>query len=57
MRAGLPLPRRIVGVALPLAEINDTSMDDEMLDIGSYPEGIYYQWARLADFLDPAENR
>ena len=56
MRAGLQLPRKLIEVALPLAEINDASAYDEMLDIGSYPEGIYYRWARLADFLNPAEK-
>jgi len=48
--------RKLIEVSLPLAEINDTFAYDEMLDIGSYPEGIYYRWARLADFLDPAEK-
>ncbi|GAB6187536.1 DUF1156 domain-containing protein [Thermopirellula anaerolimosa] len=40
-------PRKLIEVALPLAEINDASAYDKMPGIGAHPKGIHQWWARL----------
>ncbi len=39
--------RKLIEVALPLAEINDASAYDKMPGIGPHPKGIHHWWARL----------
>jgi len=39
--------RKLIEVALPLAEINDASAYDKMPGIGPHPKGIHQWWARL----------
>lgn len=39
--------RKLIEVALPLPEINDTSAYDKMPGIGPHPKGIHHWWARL----------
>lgn len=39
--------KKLVEVALPLAEINDASAYDKMPGIGPHPKGIHHWWARL----------
>jgi putative DNA methylase len=40
-------PKKLIEVALPLAEINDASAYDKMPGIGPHPKGIHHWWARL----------
>jgi putative DNA methylase len=40
-------PKKLIEVALPLAEINDASAYDKMPGIGAHPKGIHHWWARL----------
>lgn len=47
MTAGPQYPRKLIEVALPLAEINDASAYDKMPGIGPHPKGIHQWWARL----------
>jgi len=42
-----PYPKKLIEVALPLAEINDASAYDKMPGIGPHPKGIHHWWARL----------
>ncbi len=39
--------KKLIEVALPLAEINDASAYDKMPGIGPHPKGIHHWWARL----------
>ncbi|NJD67808.1 MAG: hypothetical protein C3F12_04515 [Candidatus Methylomirabilota bacterium] len=39
--------KKLIEVALPLAEINDASAYDKMPGIGPHPKGIHQWWARL----------
>jgi putative DNA methylase len=39
--------KKLIEVALPLAEINDASAYDKMPGIGAHPKGIHHWWARL----------
>jgi putative DNA methylase len=39
--------KKLIQVALPLAEINDASAYDKMPGIGAHPKGIHHWWARL----------
>jgi len=39
-------PRKLIEVALPLAEINDASAYDKMPGIGPHPKGIHQWWSR-----------
>ena len=39
--------KKLIEVALPLAEINDASSYDKMPGIGAHPKGIHLWWARL----------
>jgi len=47
MTAGPQYRRKLIEVALPLAEINDASAYDKMPGIGPHPKGIHQWWARL----------
>lgn len=47
MTTGPQYPRKLIEVALPLAEINDASAYDKMPGIGPHPKGIPQWWARL----------
>lgn len=40
-------PKKLIEVALPLAEINDASAYDKMPGVGAHPKGIHHWWARL----------
>lgn len=40
-------PKKLIEVALPLAEINDASAYDKMPGIGAHPKSIHHWWARL----------
>jgi len=39
--------KKLIEVALPLPEINDSSSYDKMPGIGPHPKGIHHWWARL----------
>ena len=39
--------KKLIEVALPLAEINDAAAYDKMPGIGPHPKGIHHWWARL----------
>ena len=39
--------KKLIEVAIPLAEINDASAYDKMPGIGPHPKGIHHWWARL----------
>lgn len=39
--------KKLIEVALPLAEINDASAYDKMPGIGPHPKGLHHWWARL----------
>jgi len=39
--------KKLIEVALPLAELNDASAYDKMPGIGPHPKGIHQWWARL----------
>lgn len=39
--------KKLIEVALPLAEMNDASAYDKMPGIGPHPKGIHHWWARL----------
>lgn len=41
------IKKKLIEVALPLAEINDASAYDKMPGIGPHPKGIHHWWARL----------
>ena len=41
------MKKKLIEVALPLAEINDASAYDKMPGIGPHPKGIHQWWARL----------
>lgn len=43
----IPPKKKLIEVALPLAEINDASAYDKMPGIGPHPKGIHHWWARL----------
>jgi len=47
MTTGSQYPKKLIEVALPLAEINDESAYDKMPGIGPHPKGIHQWWARL----------
>jgi len=43
----MKINKKLIEVALPLAEINDASAYDKMPGIGPHPKGIHHWWARL----------
>lgn len=45
--AAIMYKKKLIEVALPLAEINDASAYDKMPGIGPHPKGIHHWWARL----------
>jgi putative DNA methylase len=47
MGAHVTFRRKLIEVAMPLPEINDSSAYDKMPGIGPHPKGIHQWWARL----------
>ena len=42
-----PYRKKLIEVALPLAEINDASAFDKRPGIGAHPKGVHHWWAPL----------